>query len=323
MYDIIIVGAGPAGLSAAIYGQRAGKKTLVLEGKQYGGQIVMTPEIENYPGIPKTSGVEFATNLYQQALNLGAEILMEEVLEVLNEPVKSQALGIEKESGGNLTTAECRPSRKLVKTSGHIYEGKAVIIAAGATRRKLGLENEERLTGAGVSYCATCDGMFFRGKDVAVNGGGNTALEDALFLSNYCSRVYVIHRRAEFRGERRLQDALEERENVVFLLDSEITAIHGETRLESLTVRNKKTGEEQILEVSGLFVAIGQQPDSEQFRSVVSVDEQGYIIAEEDCRTSAEGIFTAGDCRTKKVRQLTTAAADGTVAALSACEYIG
>ena len=316
MYDIIIIGAGPAGLSAAIYGQRAGKKTLVLEQKQYGGQIVVTPEIENYPGIAKISGFEFATNLYEQAKNLGAEILMEQVLGIENQATETLSVA-EIQDVDDLGVGKC------VRTSEAVYRGKTVIIATGVSRRKLGLENEERLVGAGISYCATCDGMFFRGKDVAVNGGGNTALEDALFLSNYCNQVYVIHRRAEFRGEKRLQVALEMRENVTFILDSRITALSGQPVLENITIQNVLTKEEQQLNVNGLFVAIGQEPDCRIFTSVVELDEYGYIIADENCKTSVEGIYVAGDCRTKKIRQLTTATADGTVAALAACEYIG
>lgn len=305
MYDIIIIGAGPAGLSAAIYGQRAGKKTLVLEQKQYGGQIVVTPEIENYPGIAKISGFEFATSLYDQAKGLGAEIRMEQVVGI----------------GGSDT--DVSGAEKMVRTTENTYCGRTIIIATGVNKRKLGLADEERLVGAGVSYCATCDGMFFRGKDVAVNGGGNTALEDALFLANYCNQVYVIHRREEFRGEKRLQEALQNRENVTFILDSKITALHGEKALDKVTVQNVKTGSEQQLDIKGLFVAIGQEPDCSMFAPVVNLDEYGYIVADEDCRTSTEGFFVAGDCRTKKIRQLTTATADGTVAALAACEFIG
>ncbi len=297
MYDIIVVGAGPAGLSAAIYGQRGGKKVLVLEQKQYGGQIVVTPQIENYPGLYGVSGFEFSMKLVEQAKELGAEIRMEQVLSI--------------------------DENRVVTTDRGSYQAGAVIIASGVTKRKLGLPKESELTGAGVSYCATCDGMFFRGKDVAVNGGGNTALEDALFLSNYCNRVYVIHRRDQFRGEQRLVDLLTVKENVVFMTDSVITGLVGTTVLEKILIKNKKTDTECELEVSGLFVAIGQEPDSEIFKGIVDIDDFGYIIADESCKTSCQGIFVAGDCRTKKIRQLTTATADGTIAALSACEFLG
>lgn len=299
MYDIIIVGAGPAGLSAAIYGLRAGKSVLVLEKGSYGGQIINTPEIENYPGIKKVSGFEFATNLYNQASDLGAEVIYEPVTAI--------------EPGDNV---------KKVITDKNVYEGKTIILATGAKNRRLGIDREQELTGAGVSYCATCDGMFFRGKDVAVVGGGNTALEDALFLTNYCRKVYIIHRREEFRGEKRLLDALKERENVEYVLNSNVVCLKGETKLTAVTVREKNIGEEKEIPVSGIFVAIGQEPENKIFEDIIQTDEKGYIVSGEECQTNVSGVFTAGDCRTKSVRQLTTAASDGAVAALKACEYI-
>ena len=299
MYDIIIVGAGPAGLSAAIYGVRSGKTVLVLEKSGYGGQIINTPEIENYPGIKNVSGYDFATNLYEQAKDLGAKVVYEEV-----------------------TGIECLDNKKIVKTNKNSYDCHTVILATGASNRKLGLDREEELLGSGVSYCATCDGMFFRGKDVAVSGGGNTALEDALFLSNYCSHVYLIHRRDTFRGEKKLLEALEEKENVTFVTNSNVIRLNGDDRLTSITVKNKITGEESELAVSGLFVAIGQEPANHPFEDMIHTDEKGYFISGEECNTNVDGIFTAGDCRTKPVRQLTTAASDGAVAALQACNYI-
>lgn len=299
MYDIIIIGAGTAGLTAAIYGVRAGKKVLVLEAKTYGGQIINTPKIENYPGIKEISGFEYAKNLYEQAKDLGAEIRFEKV-----------------------TAIEQSGEEKMVKTPKESYACRAVIIATGARNRPLSLPREQELTGAGVSYCATCDGMFFRGKDVAVVGGGNTALEDAVFLSNYCSKVYVIHRRAEFRGEEKLIEVLRQKENVRFLLNSKVTALNGSDHLESLTIQNTENGESSQLEAAGVFVAIGQVPQNENFSEVIALDESGYVKAGENCHTNVEGIFTAGDCRTKEVRQLATAAADGAVAALAACAYL-
>lgn len=300
MYDIIIAGAGPAGLSAAIYAVRSGKTVLILEEKNYGGQIVNTPEIENYPGIKHISGFEFATNLYEQAIELGAELEYQKVTGIIE-----------------------KDGKKIVVTDSQNYECKSVILATGAKNRMLGLDRESELTGAGVSYCATCDGAFFRGKDVAVAGGGNTALEDAAFLSNYCSRVYVIHRRDQFRGEEKLLNALKDKPNVTFVLDTVITKLNGEERLDSITVINKKTEEEKEISVSGLFVAIGQMPENTAFTEVAELDRGGYIVANESCRTKTAGVFTAGDCRTKTVRQLATAASDGAVAALAACEYIG
>ena len=235
MYDIIIVGAGTAGLTAAIYGVRAGKSVLVLEAKTYGGQIINTPKIENYPGIKEISGFEYAKNLYEQAKNLGAEIRFEQV-----------------------TAIETAESGKLVKTTKDSYECRSVILATGAKNRPLSLPREQELIGAGVSYCATCDGMFFRGRGVAVVGGGNTALEDAAFLANYCSKVYVIHRRSEFRGEEKLVQSLKQKKNVEFVLNSKVTALNGTDSLESLIVQNVETKEEQTIPVSGVFVAIGQ-----------------------------------------------------------------
>lgn len=300
MYDMIIIGAGTAGLSAAIYGVRAGKTVLVLEASVYGGQIINTPEIENYPGIKHISGYDFATNLYEQAKELGAEVKFE------------KALSIEESNG-----------EKVVKTDSNEYSAKAVILATGAKNRPLGLEREEELIGRGISYCATCDGGFYRGKVVAVNGGGNTALEDAIFLTAYCSKVYVIHRRDTFRGEEKLLRTLKTKENVEFVLNSVITSLNATQNLESITVENVITKEKRDIEVSGLFIAIGQVPENDIFSNIVKLDDKGYIIGGEDCKTNVEGIFVAGDTRTKSIRQLATAASDGAIAALAACEYIG
>ncbi len=299
MYDIIIVGAGPAGLSAAVYGLRAGKSVLLLEKESYGGQIINTPEIENYPGIKKISGYEFAENLYQQAVDLGAKLLYEAV-----------------------TAIETEEEIKKVLTAENEYLCKTVILATGARHRRLGIEREEEFAGRGVSYCATCDGMFFKGKDVAVAGGGNTALQDALFLSNYCKKVYLIHRREEFRGEKRLADALREKENVEFVLNCQVIALNGENTLTSVTVRDKNTEKEKELFVNGIFIAVGQEPQSQIVQNLIDTDKGGYIISGEDCDTNCSGVFTAGDCRTKSIRQLATAVSDGAVAALKACEYM-
>ena len=299
MFDLIIVGAGTAGLSAAIYGVRAGKSVLVLEGAAYGGQIINTPEIENYPGIKKISGFEFATNLYNQAKELGAEIRFEKVLSV-------------QEKNGY----------KIVVTKDKEYEAKAVILATGAKNRNLGIEKEQELVGKGVSYCATCDGMFYRGKVVAVNGGGNTAVEDATFLSEYVEKVYVIHRRDSFRADKAEVDRLVARKNVELVLNSTIKALESDASGLTGILVVDKDGKERQIQVDGLFVAIGQAPDNEAFRNEVDLDSKGYISAGEDCSTKTAGIFTAGDCRTKAVRQLATAASDGAVAALAAVNYI-
>lgn len=299
MWDIIVVGAGTAGLTAAIYGQRAGKHVLLLESGIYGGQIVNAPEIENYPGIATVSGYQFAMNLYEQATGLGA------VLE------NGKVIGIQEKA-----------SNWIVQTEEAAYGGKAVILATGAKHRKLGLKQEAELTGKGISYCATCDGAFYRGKPVAVIGGGNTALGDAEYLSNLCETVYLIHRREEFRGTTEAVERLKKRDNVRILLNTVVEELIGSEGLEALRILDKETGSGQQLKVDAAFVAIGQEPDNQAFASLVELDERGYIRAGEDCKTQATGVFAAGDCRTKQVRQLTTAAADGAVAAIAAVEYI-
>ncbi len=296
MYDIIVIGAGTAGLTAGIYGSRAGKSVLILEQKTYGGQIINTPDIENYPGLAHVSGFQFAQGLYDQAIGLGVDYKSEGVVSVTDGDIK------------------------VVKTSEAEYECKAVIIATGAKNRPLGLEKEQEMVGAGVSYCATCDGAFFRNKDVAVIGGGNTALEDAAFLSNYCNKVYLIHRRDQFRGDEKDVALLREKENVEFVLDSVPESILGDDMVSGIRVKNVKTDAVTDISVKGIFIAIGQMPDNNAFSNIVKLDDQGYIIADESCETGTKGIYAAGDCRTKTVRQLTTAAADGAVAALAAAK---
>lgn len=299
MYDIGIIGGGTAGMTAAIYGQRAGKKTLIIEGGAFGGQITSSPNVENYPGIASVSGSEFSMNLLDQAVKLGADT-----------------------ATGLVTSIRDEQDHKVIVAEGKEYDCKSIILATGVTHRHLGAPGEERLTGAGVSYCATCDGMFFRGREVAVVGGGSTALQDAEFLSNYCSRVYLIHRRDEFRGEDSIVRRLEGKDNVEFILSATVKEIVGEDAVEKLILEHKKTGQESRLPVSGVFVAVGQIPKNEQFADMVKLSSDGFIIASEDCATSHPGIFAAGDCRTKEVRQLTTAAADGAVAALAACKFV-
>lgn len=300
MDDVLIIGGGPAGLSAAVYTERAGRHARILEALIPGGQIVNTEEIMNYPGISRISGYDFASGLQKQAEDLGAEISYE------------KAVHIEK-----------RNNCFLVKTaSGKELEAGAVILATGARARHLGLPREEELTGKGISYCATCDGMFFKGRDVAVDGGGNTALQDALYLSRICSRVFLIHRRDAFRGSSVYVDQLKKKENVSFILNSEVAEFLGKEKLEGIVIRNRVTGEEKKLPVAALFIAIGEVPDNGSFSEVADLDPAGYIAAGEDCRTRTPGLFTAGDCRTKTLRQLTTAAADGAVAATAACEYL-
>lgn len=312
MKDVIIIGAGTAGLTAAIYALRAGKSVLVLEQGNYGGQIINTPKVENYPGIEQISGYEFAAGLYRQAEKLGMEYRSEKVTDIRLEGGA--------EAKEELSSASLETGNKIVETTEQSYRARAVILATGAKNRPLGIEKEAEYTGRGISYCATCDGMFFRGKKVAVVGGGNTALEDAAFLSNYCEKVYLIHRRETFRGEEKLVKELRKKENVEFFLNKTVQELEGGATLQAVILRDKISGEESRLEISGLFVAIGQMPENGVFAGLVDLDENGYILAGEDCRTNVEGIFAAGDCRKKTVRQLTTAAADGAVAALAAAQ---
>lgn len=302
MTDIVIVGAGTAGLTAAIYGVRAGKSVKVFEGEAYGGQIINTPDIEDYPGIAHVSGFDFATNLYNQAQELGAEIKFDGV----------RGIYVNEDGTKTVTTS-----------SGEEIQTKAIILATGAKNRPLGLPKEKELTGHGISYCATCDGMFFKGKDVAVNGGGNTALEDAAYLSDLANKVYVIHRRDQFRGDAADVEKLKSKPNVELVLNSNVIKLVGDQQLEAIETTDKLTKEVRTIPVSALFIAIGQMPDNQRFAPLVELDPKGYIVAGEDCHTNVEGIYAAGDCRTKSVRQLTTAAADGAVAATEASKYIG
>ena len=299
MYDIIIIGGGPAGLTAALYALRAGKSVLVIEKNTFGGQITWSPKVENFPTIPSISGAEFGDRLTSQVLEQGAELELDEVVSV--------------ELDGDI---------KRVKTDfGGTFEAKALIIAAGARPRTLGIPGEDALMGAGVCFCAVCDGAFYKDRPVAVNGGGNSALQDAMLLSDTCSKVYLIHRRDTFRGEARLVEALRARENVEFVLNSSITALIGQDELSGLIVTNDK-GESRKISVDGLFVAIGHAPDNGVFSELIDLDKGGYADSDESCTTKTPGVFVAGDCRKKSVRQLTTAAADGSCAALAACRYV-
>ena len=298
MVDIIIIGAGAAGMTAAIYARRASKTVLVLEAMSYGGQIINTPDIENYPVAAHISGFDFATKVYEQAKALGAEFKFEKAVEI-------------RDNGDS----------KTVVTAKNAYEAKAVIIATGSENRKLGVEGEDKLVGRGVSYCATCDGAFFRNKKVAVVGGGNTALEDALYLADIAETVYLIHRRDRFRGEDSTVEKLRQRANVQFVYNSQVTRLNADKRLQSIEVTDKQ-GNVTTLEVSGLFVAVGRIPENQNFASVVELDGAGYALAAENCRTKTPGVFVAGDNRVKEVRQLVTATADGAVAATEAIQFI-
>ncbi len=299
MIDICVIGAGIAGLTAAMYAQRAGLTAVVLERTMYGGQMAQSSEIANYPCVPSTDGPTLCNAIYEQATKSGAEVRFEEVT----------ALELSGDMTWTITTA-----------AGEI-RAKAVIVANGVKRRLLGCEGEQRLSGRGVSYCATCDGAFFRKKTVAVVGGGNTALEDALFLANLCERVYLIHRRDTFRGDKVLSDAVLAKENIEPIYNANVAEIYGERSVSGARV-SFNDGSEKDIEVSAVFVAIGQIPDNGLLEGLAKLDEGGYIVAGEDGKTGCTGLFTAGDCRTKQLRQIVTAAADGANAAFSAANYI-
>lgn len=300
MKDLVIIGAGPAGLTAAIYGKRAGLDVLVVDETGIGGgQIVSTYEVDNYPGLPHISGMELGETLKKHAVETGAEFLDASVSAVFkNDDVFN------------------------LKTSEGLVQAKAVIIATGAQHKHLSVPGEENLQGMGVSYCATCDGAFFRKRTVAVVGGGDVALEDALFLARGCAKVYLIHRRDSFRGAQILVDKVKETENIEIIYDSRVIEIAGEDQVEQITVENIKDGDMQDLAVNGIFIAVGMQPVTEIFSGLIETTEDGYIIASEDCKTSLEGVFVAGDCRTKRLRQVITAASDGANAVTSVMEYL-
>lgn len=300
MFDIIIVGAGPAGLTAAIYGCRAGKQVLLLEGGSYGGQITLSPRVENYPGFSQISGSELADRFLSQALALGAETDFGLVTEIR---VQDQHFLLTLEDGSSV-------------------EGRSVILATGTHHRKLGLAGEDALTGSGVSFCAVCDGAFFAELPVAVVGGGNAALQDALLLSSMAQTVHLIHRRSAFRAEACLVDQLRARSNVIFHTNATVQELYGNSSLTGLLLSDTETGAKTRLELSGLFVAIGQEPQNAPFANLAETDAAGYLLTDAELATSVPGLFAAGDCRAKNVRQLTTAVADGTIAAISACSYL-
>jgi len=300
MYDIIIVGAGPAGLTAAIYARRANKSVLLLDKGAFGGQITFSPKVENFPGFDSISGSELADRLVEQALGQGADVEIEAVVEV-----KSLA------------------DKKVVVTEdGNEYEAKSVILACGARHRHLGLENEEKFIGEGISFCAVCDGAFFKDKTVALIGGGNSALQEAILLSETSKKVYVVQNLDFLTGEPQLQEILRKRENVEIILGTVVDSIKDGDSFSGITVKRVADGVKTELALDGMFVDIGLVPENEPFANVADLDGWGYIASGEDCTTKTEGVFVAGDCRAKAVRQVTTAAADGTIAAIAACRYI-
>lgn len=299
IYDTVIIGSGPAGLAAAIYAERAELNAIVIEKNVVsGGQVLTTYEVYNYPGVQGIGGYDLGMKFREHADSLGAEFVEDEVVRV--------------ETDGAVKKVVC---------TGNTYETKTVIIATGASHRKLGVPGEEELAGMGVSYCATCDGAFFRGKTTAVIGGGDVAIEDAIFLARLCKKVYVVHRRDELRGAKSLQKKLFSLDNVEMVWDSVAQRIEGENKVERLVVSNVKTGETRELELQGVFVAVGISPNSEVFQGTVEM-ENGYIKAGEDCATSCPGIFAAGDVRTKNLRQIVTAVADGANAVTGVERYL-
>ncbi len=303
MYDIIIIGAGPAGLTAAIYAARAEKKVLLIEKETFGGQITHSPRVENYPGFESLSGSDLGGKLFEHAAALGADIELDTVT------------GIREADNGTLA---------VVCESGGSPEGRAAIIATGSRHRDLGVAGEERFVGEGISYCAVCDGAFYKGKTVAVIGGGNSALQEAVLLSEGCAHVTVVQNLAFLTGEESLQKILHTRDNVDFIYNATVDAILGEDAFAGITIRDAETGATRDLHVDGIFVCIGQVPENGPFADVVALNDYGYVVADESCRptTTIPGVFVAGDCRTKSVRQVTTATADGAVAALAACRYV-
>ena len=301
IYDLIIIGSGPAGLAAAVYAQRACLDTLVIEQSTVsGGQILNTYEVDNYPGYPGISGYELGMKLREHADKLGAQFKEDTVLKIEDKGPKEA---------------------KRVIGMNETYEARTLILATGAAHKKLGIPGETELAGAGVSYCATCDGAFFRNRTVAVIGGGDVAVEDAVFLSRMCSKVYLIHRRGELRAAKSLQNQLFSKENVEILWNMQAQAIEGDGTVERLILSESGTGEKKEISVQGVFIAVGIQPETKAFEGIVDM-EQGYIKAEEEGITSAPGIFAAGDARTKKLRQIVTAASDGANAVTSAEQYL-
>lgn len=297
MYDVVIIGSGIAGLTSAIYALQAEKSVLIIEKEIYGGLVINSPEIDNYPGFSNISGFELMKKIHDQALNLGAE-----------------------EINGNVE--KITKDKEITLHNNKVIKAKSIIIATGLTIKNLGLENEDKFFGKGISYCATCDGYFYRKKDVLVVGGGNTALEDAIYLSNICNKVYLVHRRDEFRGNSRLVTNIKKCKNISIITDSIITSINGEEKLSSATIKNNKTNEEKNIDIDGLFVAIGHIPETDFCKDTIELTKDFFVASNELCHTNVDGIFVAGDVRDKKLRQLVTAASDGAVAGNEAVEYL-
>lgn len=300
MTDILIIGGGPAGLTAAIYAARAGRSVIVCERETLGGQITQSHQVDNYPGLPRISGMELSDAFCAQAMDAGAEIAFTAVESLV------------RNADGTFTA----------QTDDEPIEAKAVIFATGARPRSMGIDKEEALIGKGISYCALCDGAFFKGKDVVVVGGGNTAFSDALFLAKLCNHVTLVHRRDSFRAEQASVDLARNAENITLMTPYSPVALTSDGSLTGITVKHMESGEEKTIPASGVFVAFGRQPDCGLISELADFDEQGYAASSENCSTRTPGLYVAGDCRSKEVRQLTTATADGTIAATAACEYL-
>lgn len=301
MHDIVIVGGGPAGLTAAVYALRAGKNVLVIEKAGFGGQIAFSPKVENIPGTKQISGAEFAEKLIEQAMALGADVELETVA------------AVEKE--GDVF--------KVLTEEGSCFEGKTVILALGVKHRTLGLPGEEELIGNGISFCAVCDGAFYTGQDVAMIGGGNSALQEALLLSEVCNKVTIVQNLAFLTGEKKLAEALEAKDNVEIIYSTVVNRyLTKDGAISGLELRNEETGALQTISVDGVFLAVGLQPENEPFAGFAQLNDWGYFDSGEDCCTKTEGVFVAGDCRSKRIRQVVTASADGAVAAMAACRYL-
>ena len=301
VYDIVIVGGGPAGLTAAIYGLRAGKTVLVIEKNGFGGQIAYSPKVENIPGTKVISGAEFADHLTDQTMALGADMELEKVIRV------------EKTAEGFTVHTE----------EGSAFYGKTVILAVGVKHRTLGLPGEEELIGNGISFCAVCDGAFYAGQEVAMIGGGNSALQEALLLSEVCKKVTVVQNLSGFTGEKKLADALMQKENVTAYFNTVVAGYETtDGALTGLKLHNDQTGKEFSISVDGAFLAVGLMPENDPFAEHADLNNWGYFDSAEDCRTKTEGLFVAGDCRSKYIRQVVTASADGAIAAMTACRYL-
>ena len=301
MYDILIVGGGPAGMTAAVYALRAGKSVLVIEKNGFGGQIAFSPKVENIPGTQQISGAEFAEKLVEQVMALGADVELENVT------------GVEKVGDTFRVSTE----------EGSTFEGRTVILAVGVKHRMLGLEGEEELVGNGLSFCAVCDGAFYAGQEVAMIGGGNSALQEALLLAEVCSKVTIVQNLAFLTGEQKLADALAEKDNVEIIYSTVVSAYEStDGALSGLKLKSEETGEESWLKVDGAFLAVGLMPENEPFAPLADLNAWGYFDSGEDCRTRTEGVFVAGDCRSKTIRQVVTASADGAIAAMAACRYL-